>query len=255
MAKPPYEKELGRERSSHKEVSSLKNHYNEKLGVYGLGIFGYITLLTKLTKRKRRCVLCFSIFALLFLTSLSPSAQERSEAPVFSDRNFWQYRVVEHGEYMKTEKELNGVYELLYSNGRFKSFKIEGDQKGEVKSEGLLIGLLAQTENLQQLQFPLYKGKEWKTSYTFRPRRQEADRLVTAVTKVTDARDVAIDLGSFQALKIERDARFKNVDHWVYEYYWSPETKSVVKYSMEVLKGAAAGSKREIELIRFGLAR
>lgn len=156
---------------------------------------------------------------------------------------------------MKTEKELNGVYEILYSNGRFKTFKLEENQKREIKSEGILVGLLAQTENLQQLQFPLYKGKEWKTNYTFRPRRQEADRLVTAVTRVTDAGEIAIGLGTFQAFKIERDARFKNIDHWVYEYYWSPQTKSVVKYSMAVLKGAAAGSKRDIELIRFGSAR
>jgi len=197
-------------------------------------------------------ILLSSIFVLLVVTCLEGFGQERSEAPVFSDGNFWQYRVVEHGEYMKTEKELKGVYEVLYTGGRFKSFKVEENQKREVKSEGLLAGLIAQTEDLQQLQFPLYKGKAWTTNYTFRPRRQDVDRLLTAVTKVTDVGDVAIGLGTFQAFKIERDARFKNVDHWVYVYYWSPQTKSVVKYSMDVLKGAAAGSKREIELIRFG---
>jgi hypothetical protein len=35
-------------------------------------------------------------------------------------------------------------------------------------------------------------------------------------------------------------------------YYRSPQTKSVVKYSMVVLHGAAAESKIEIELIKFG---
>jgi hypothetical protein len=42
------------------------------------------------------------------------------------------------------------------------------------------------------------------------------------------------------------------VDHWRFVYYWSPQTRSVVSYSMEVLKGAAAGSKRQIELVKFG---
>jgi hypothetical protein len=214
--------------------------------------------MTKLGKGYRESlkILLSSIFSGLILICSEGFGQERSEAPVFSDGSFWQYRIVEHGEYMKTEKEMNGVYELFYSNGRFKTFKLEGNQKTEFKSDtGLLVGLLAQTENLQQLQFPLYKGKTWNTSYIFRPRRQDVDRLVTAVTKVTDVGDIAIGLGTFQAFKIERDAKFKNIDHWMYVYYWSPQTKSVVIYSMEVLKGAAAGSKREIELIRVGSAQ
>lgn len=201
-------------------------------------------------------MLLSSIFAVLFVAHLEGFGQERNESPVFSDGDFWQYRIVEHGEYMKTERELNGVYELVYSNGRFRSFRLEGIQKKELKSEtGLLVGLLAQTENLQQLQFPLYKGKTWNTDYTFRPRRRDVDRLVNAITKVTDFGDITVGLGTFPAFKIEREVWFRKIDHWTHVYYWSPQTKSVVKYHMEVLKGAAAGSKREIELVKFGSAR
>lgn len=67
--------------------------------------------------------------------------------------------------------------------------------------------------------------------------------------------DIKTSLRTVQAFKIARDARFKNVDHWTFVYYWTPQTKSVVKYEMNVLKGVAAGNKREIELIRFGSAR
>jgi hypothetical protein len=93
-------------------------------------------LLTKLTKLRKGYweswkILFSSTFVLLFLTCIEGFGQERSEAPVFSDGSFWQYRIVEHGEYMKSEKEMNGVYELLYSNGRFKTFKLEGNQKTE----------------------------------------------------------------------------------------------------------------------------
>jgi len=66
---------------------------------------------------------------------------------------------------------------------------------------------------------------------------------------------VTISAGTFKAFKLEREARFKNVDHWIFVYYWSPQTTSVVKYQMEVLKGDAAGNKREIELIKFGSTR
>lgn len=66
---------------------------------------------------------------------------------------------------------------------------------------------------------------------------------------------MTISAGTFKAFKLEREARFKNVDHWLFVYYWSRQTKSIVKYQMEVLKGDAAGNKREIELIKFGSAR
>jgi hypothetical protein len=70
------------------------------------------------------------------------------------------------------------------------------------------------------------------------------NRLVRAVTKVTGSGAITTELGTFQAFTIERDARFRTVDHWRFVYYWSPQTRSIVSYSMEVLKGAAAGSKR-----------
>jgi hypothetical protein len=198
----------------------------------------------------------FSSLAFLFVTHFDVFGQERADAPVFKDGDVWRYRVVEHGEYMKTEKELNGIYELIYSAGRFGVFKLEESQKKELKSgTGVLVGLLGQTENQQHLQFPLYQGKSWSKDYTFRPRRRDADRVVNSVTRITDFGSITIGLGSFPAFKIERDAQFKHIDHWAFVYYWSPQTRSVVKYYMEVLKGAAAGSKREIELIKFGSAR
>jgi hypothetical protein len=197
-----------------------------------------------------------SMFVLLSLAHTGAIGQERHEAPLFKDGDYWQYRVVEHGDYMKTERELNGIYELVYASGRFRALKVEESRKTELKSDmGLLLGLLTQTEKLQYLQFPLHKGRSWTTDYTFRPRRRDADRLVKTVTSVTDFGDITTGAGAFQAFKIERDARFRDVDHWRFVYYWSPQTKSVVRYLMEVLKGAAAGSKREIELIQFGPAR
>ena len=173
--------------------------------------------------------LSFVIF-ILFLAHIDGFGQERSEAPTFIDGDFWQYRVVEHGEYMKTERELNGIYEIAYANGQFKAFKLETNQKTELRSgAGILIGLVGQSA-LQHLLFPLFKDKSWTTDYMFGPRRREVDRNVRAMTKVTDFGEVTISLGTFKAFKLEREARFKNVDHWIFVYYWSPQTKSIIKY-------------------------
>ena len=72
-------------------------------------------------------IVCFT-FAILFLASVDAFGQ-RSEAPVFFDGDIWQYRVIEHGEYMKTERELNGIYEIEYLKGQFKAFKLETKSK------------------------------------------------------------------------------------------------------------------------------
>jgi hypothetical protein len=192
---------------------------------------------------------------LLFFARVDVFGQERAEAPTFIDGDFWQYRVIEHDDYMKTERELNGIYEIAYSNGQFKAFKLERNQKNELRSgAGVLIGLVGQS-SLQHLLFPLFNGKIWTTDYTFRPRRREVDRNVSSVTEVTDFAEVTISTGAFKAFRLEREARYKNVDHWIFFYYWSPETKSVLKYQMDVLKGEGAGGKREIELVKFGAAR
>lgn len=201
-----------------------------------------------------RWQICGFVIAVL-LSGTDAFGQQRFEAPVFIDGDFWQFRVLEHGEYMKTERELNGIYEIGYSNGQFKAFKLETNQKTELITEvGILLGLVGPTA-LQHIQFPLYEGKAWTTDYVFRPRRREVDRNIRAVTKVVEFDDVKTTLGTIRAVKIERNARFKNVDHWTFVYYWSPQTRSVVKYEMNVLKGEAAGNKREIELIKFGSAR
>ena len=196
-----------------------------------------------------------AVLLLLFCRFISPIdifAQERAESPAFRDGDRWRYKVVEQGEYMKTERELNGTYELVYTNRRFAIFKLEENQKQELQSGTVvLLGLVAETKNQQYLQFPLYVGKSWTTDHAFTPRRRTVDRTVTSATKIIDFGSITLGLGSFPAFKIRRDTRFRHIDHWVFTYYWSPHTRSIVKYSMEVLKGAAAGSTREIKLINF----
>jgi hypothetical protein len=105
-------------------------------------------------------------FFCLFVPRTEIFGQERADAPLFRDGDRWRYRVAEHGEYMKTERELNGVYELIYTTGRLTVFKVEESQKQELKSgTAVLLGLVAQTKSEQYLLFPLYPGKSWSTDH------------------------------------------------------------------------------------------
>ena len=93
----------------------------------------------------------------LLLARVDLFGQERTAAPTLVDGEFWQYRVVERGEYMKTERELKGIYEIAYANGQFKVFKLETNQKNEFRSGvDVLTGLIGQSA-LQYL---------WKRSLT-----------------------------------------------------------------------------------------
>jgi hypothetical protein len=92
----------------------------------------------------------------LLLARVDLFGQERTAAPTLVDGEFWQYRVVERGEYM-TERELKGIYDIAYANGQFKVFKLETNQKNEFRSGvDVLTGLIGQSA-LQYL---------WKRSLT-----------------------------------------------------------------------------------------
>ena len=51
-----------------------------------------------------------------------------------------------------------------------------------------------------------------------------------------------------------RSEKNRNIDDWTHGYYRSPQTDSVVKNNIEMLNGAAAGNRREIEFVRLGPA-
>ena len=61
----------------------------------------------------------------LLLARVDLFGQERTAAPTLVDGEFWQYRVVEGGEYM-TERELKGIYEISptrMANSKFLNWK------------------------------------------------------------------------------------------------------------------------------------
>ena len=39
--------------------------------------------------------------------------------PLFLNGEFWRFKVLETGQYMKTDRELNGLYEVRYKGERF----------------------------------------------------------------------------------------------------------------------------------------
>ena len=74
-----------------------------------------------------------------------------------------------------------------------------------------------------------------------------------AQSHVTAIEEVSTLAGTFRAFKIERQHSWQSVRASVI-YFYSPQAKSIVKYSYhEEAKGEVC-CKREIELIKFGSA-
>jgi hypothetical protein len=120
---------------------------------------------------------------------------------------------------------------------------------------GLLKRMLAITDDHKYLQFPLAVNKQWSAQFEDVSRTGRVGNE-SAETSVLGVEDVTTTAGTFRAFKIERYEivgsgtpggranRPRRIEH---TYYYSPETRSIVKYH-RLTPGIGT---REIELIKF----
>lgn len=163
------------------------------------------------------------------------SRDQPAEAPAYDKGDSWVYRVKRHSVTWRSDDAIGkgGDFEII-PWGRFsKIFSVEGDKKAEVKRPSHLYGLLptgrVQEDPSKYFDFPLFVGKKWQNMFL------NGRRWDTAVNEVTGFEPVATPAGTFPAFKIERivvDTRTDG-DVWYYRfnYFYSPETRSVVKYN------------------------
>jgi hypothetical protein len=196
----------------------------------------------------KKIVFCCAMMTTLFLIAFSVVGQEQAETPTYKDGDSWQFKVVEKGMAVQTTAVLDRNYQVSFSGG-------EVTVRPAFRELGRMLGI---EEERRYLQFPLVVGKTWHTRY-----RLEGPDYMRSTTSVTGVEDVTTSAGTFRALKIDRyDTRFggqgdrgrgesRVSGKWIYTYYYSPQTRSVVKYSLYI----RGGGTREIELIKFRTAR
>ena len=200
-------------------------------------------------------------------------------APVFREGDFWRFTVTEQSDEPLTRTDtVHGDYELSYSGGKFTLSKLAGGRKTEVyvySGETLVDAEFTPAEFLSLLdhqrvwafiQFPLYVGKMWKTSY----RALGKDDMtllfsISAQTRVTGIEKIATAAGNLEAFKIEREASLsatlgRGVPHGItmwhhYVYYYSPETRTIVKYNSLREGDRRPINRRSIELIGWSRAK
>lgn len=198
---------------------------------------------------------------LLLAAALNLFAQDQAETPQYHPGDLWVFKVAEKDIAAESTSALDGDYAVIYSpEGKFIVRRPGGGMPQGRQEFGILFALLSNpADETQFLQFPLTVGKKWKVSYQLQVRGGSSPVIRTADNNVTGMEEITTQAGKFRAFKIERydtgggGGRGAPPPIFSLTYYYSPETKSVVKYHFELKTptGMTAGT-RDIELIKFG---
>jgi hypothetical protein len=187
----------------------------------------------------------------LFLSPFSSPAQEPAPQPVWKEGDAWQFNIKERDFGSKMSNPLDGIYECVFSEGTIKMFSVRGDAKQPLSPRPApLFVMFNLLKEQPQLKFPLTVGEKWNYRYTIRIPGMEKDLNRSVEIVVAGIEEVTTPAGKFRAFKLTKDDRSSGRDFWVTTYYYSPETKSVVRSFLD-MSGAGTAGKRDIELVKF----
>lgn len=208
-----------------------------------------------------KTILVFVATFLFIANGVDVLAQEQTAKPEYKEGDAWQYKVSEKDFAASSSEALNGNYELTIVQGKIKVFFL-GSNKEEVNvarnepGEDLLL-LLGGTEERPELKFPLAVGQKWTYRYQITPRGARQSQTRSGEIAVAGVEQVTTAAGSFKAFKLvkseswSKGAKQGGTSGNSSTYFYSPDTKSVVKSSFV----NDAGGTREIELVKFTPAR
>jgi hypothetical protein len=187
-------------------------------------------------------------FALaLFFSTAIILAQEQAPAPSFKEGDTWQFNISRKGQIASSTDQNDGMYELSITQGVVKIYEVNGNQKNEIaiqpdgSTQGLLrlIGKSDQQER-PNVKFPLSAGQKWTYQYETRPAGLPRDQRRSVEVNVAGMEQVTTPAGSFKAYKLIRSESWSSTGRGggggrantaTTTYFYSPETRSIVKSS------------------------
>lgn len=203
-------------------------------------------------------VVLASLF-LLFFEAASVRAGEPVQAPQSREGDVWRFQV-SHKDWITWSSDAiqPGDYEVRYTQGELRIFRLSGRAKEEVS--GIRVGPLLRMlgtfkDQSALLDFPLFEGKKWKTQYRHDRGRR---RTVTTDHLVSGPKSITVPAGTFEAFRIDRDDRTDGRRGYINtsEYFYVAACGCIALYSLEITSGATRWprryfGKREIILIEF----
>ena len=184
-------------------------------------------------------------------------AQE--QAPAFKDGDTWRFNISRKGQISTSTEQNDGVYELVVSQAAVRLYQVEGDQKTEldIKPDGptqALLRLVGKSNQRPDLKFPLSQGQKWTYQFVTRPPASKFDQRRSAEVNVAGTEEVTTPAGSFKVYKLIKTESWTvgsvrgTGNSSTTTYFYSPETRSIVK-SSSANEGNAGTI--ETELIKF----
>lgn len=183
-------------------------------------------------------------------------AQDSAPAPTFKEGDTWRINIARTGQVASSTDRNEGVYELVFTQGKANVFEVNGNQKKEIDvqpdspAEGLL-GVIGKNERRPDLKFPLSVGKKWDYEIVVRPAGARLDQKRSAEVSVVGVEDVSTPAGSFKAFKLVRSESWaggRNTNTSTSTFYYSPDARSIVK---RVTQNANSDAMTTNDLIKF----
>jgi len=172
--------------------------------------------------------------ALIILTGVVAAA----EAPVYKDGDSWVFRVKGSGEF-------DGETQIAFKNGQFES------SNAAFLGTALLVAVNLNDPEKKALEFPLASGKKWSYRYSHMNRGGKMERRDATAEVIGTPQPIETPAGKFNAIEIRRTD--KGRAQFTITYFYSTDTKSVVKLVADVYVPGAAQTRTEMELIKYSV--
>ena len=194
-------------------------------------------------------VLLFLVAGVLLMPAFKVFGQE-AQAPVYKEGECWVFRSLSknYQGYVSgvLAMPVNGDHKICFLDGEF--FELEGARKSQISTGSVWNNILYMRQNLH-LKFPLIVGQKRTEEFETRIRGTNQRQKGTAESSILGIEDITSTAGAYQTFKIE-------TNHWCggkscgrYIYFYSPQTKSVVKYNYQATLGSTA--TWEVDLVQF----
>ena len=159
--------------------------------------------------------------------------------------------------YSYDSRRLNdGIYEIVYSQKRLTAF-YAGPGEREKLEPPLAGNVLFLMGRGRDFNFPLSVGKKWSYEYTQMIHIPEPSHIAfvqrIAELSIEGIESITTEAGTFEVLKIVKINRpTTDSRRWISNFYYSPQTRSVIKWRWDTSVDTGRGVKMEALLIKHG---
>src|SRR5262245_27939051 len=194
------------------------------------------------------------LVASVLLISASQVFGQETQAPVYREGEYWVFRSVSKNfqGYVSgvLAMPVNGDHKICFLGRNF--WELDQSTKSRIPTGSMWNSILYMTET-RYLKFPLVVGQKRTEEFETRTRGTNLRKRGTAEISVVAIEPITSSAGTYEAFKIENNNWCGGKSCGKYIYFYSPQTKSVVKYNYEATLGSTA--TWEVDLIQFSPVR